>query len=203
MRRREFIAGLGGAVAAWPLAARAQQPDRVGRVGVLMAFDETDPEGKARLSAFTQGLSELGWIDGRNLRMDVRWLAGNFDRTRIFAKELIDLQPDVILANSTSVTAALQRETRTIPIVFAGINDPVGAGLRCELPTPGWESHRLHQPGKPNGEQVASIAYGACARRQAGRSHVQPRHGARWRNILPDRFGARGPIAQGGAGRSS
>ena len=97
MQRREFIALLGGA-AAWPLAARAQQAERMRRIGVLMAFDENDPEAKACLSAFTQGLAELGWTDGRNLRMDVRWAAGNVDRMRMFAKELVDLQPDVILA---------------------------------------------------------------------------------------------------------
>ena len=101
MRRREFIAGLGSA-AVWPVVARAQQPDRMRRVGVLMAVDETDPEGKARFSGFTQGLAELGWTDGANLRIDVRWAAaGNLDRTRIFAKELVDLQPDAILANTT------------------------------------------------------------------------------------------------------
>ena len=118
MTRRDFIAGLGSAAVAWPLAARAQQPDRMPRVGVLMAFDETDPEGKARLSGFTQGLSELGWTDGNNMRMDVRWAAGDVDRMRVFAKELINLQPDVIFTDSTLQTALFQRETRTIPIVF-------------------------------------------------------------------------------------
>ena len=107
------------------------------RIGVLMAFDENDPEGKARLSGFTQGLAELGWTDGRNLRMDVRWAAGNVDRMRMFAKELVDLQPDVILAGATPATAALQRETRTIPIVFAIVADPVGAGFVASLPRPG------------------------------------------------------------------
>jgi putative ABC transport system substrate-binding protein len=104
---------------------------------VLMSFDETDPEGKARLSGFTQGLSELGWTDGGNVRMEVRWTAANLDRVRMFAKELVDLQPDVILATSTPTTAALQQATRTIPIVFAGISDPVGAGFVASLPRPG------------------------------------------------------------------
>jgi putative tryptophan/tyrosine transport system substrate-binding protein len=123
IKRREFIAGLGSA-AAWPLAARAQQPERVLRVGLLMAYGENDPEAKALLSGFTQGLSELGWIDGRNLRMDVRW-AGNVDRMRTFAKELVDLRPSVIVANGTSATSALQQETRTIPIVFVTVSaDP-------------------------------------------------------------------------------
>jgi putative ABC transport system substrate-binding protein len=136
MRRREFIAGLSGA-AAWPLAARAQQPDRMRRMGVLTGFVENDPEAKAYLSRFRQGLAELGWIDGRNLRMDVRWAAGSVDRARVYAKELVDLQPDVILADSTPQTAALQRETRTIPIVFVLVSDPVGSGFVTGLPRPG------------------------------------------------------------------
>src|SRR3984893_3287667 len=127
MRRRQFIAGLGG-VAAWPIAAWAQQPDRMRRGGGMMAFDENDPEAKAYLSGFTQGLAELGWTDGRNLRMDVRWAAGNVDRMRMFAKEVVGLQPDVILSQGTPVTAALQRETRTIPIVIAAVLEPVGGG---------------------------------------------------------------------------
>jgi putative tryptophan/tyrosine transport system substrate-binding protein len=136
MRRRTFIAGLAGSVA-WPLAADAQQADRVRRIGVLMSLDENDPEGKARLSGFTQGLAELGWTDGRNVHMDIRWTAANVDRARMHAKELVDLQPDVILAESTPVTAALQRETRTIPIVFAYVSDPVGAGFVAGLPRSG------------------------------------------------------------------
>jgi putative ABC transport system substrate-binding protein len=102
-----------------------------------MAYDENDPGAKARLSGFTQGLSKLGWTDGGNVRMDVRWAAGNVDRIRMFAKELVGLQPDVILAHSTPVTAALQRETRTIPIVFANVSDPVGPGFVASLPRPG------------------------------------------------------------------
>jgi putative tryptophan/tyrosine transport system substrate-binding protein len=136
MRRREFIAGLGG-TAVWSLAARAQQGDRMLRVGVLMAFGENDAEAKTYPAAFAQELSRLGWTDGRNLRMDVRWAAGNVDRARMFAKELVDLQPDVILANTNLVTAALQRETRTIPIVFAPVVDPVGDGFVASLPRPG------------------------------------------------------------------
>jgi putative ABC transport system substrate-binding protein len=136
MKRREFITLMGGA-AAWPLAARAQPPDPMRRIGVLMARGENDPAAKASLSGFTQALGELGWTDGGNLRMDFRWTAGNVDLMRMFAKELVNLRPDVILANSTPVTAALQRETRTIPIVFAGISDPVGAGFVAGLPRPG------------------------------------------------------------------
>jgi putative tryptophan/tyrosine transport system substrate-binding protein len=136
MRRRDFIAGLGGA-ATWSLAARAQQSDRIRRIGVLMGQEENDPDAKARLSGFTQGLGKLGWTDGLNLRMDIRWAAADVDRMRIVAKELVDLQPEVILANTTPVTAALQRETQTIPIVFAGVTDPVGDGFVAGLPRPG------------------------------------------------------------------
>jgi putative ABC transport system substrate-binding protein len=136
MRRREFIAGLGAA--AWPMVGRAQQLDRMRRIGVLLGgFDESDPEGKAELAGFTQGFAELGWIDGRNVRMDVRWAAGNVDRVRAYAKELVGLQPDVILVESTPLTAALQRETRTIPIVFVVVSDPVGAGFVASLTRPG------------------------------------------------------------------
>src|SRR6516165_10611056 len=118
MRRREFIAGLGTA-AAWPLAARAQQGDRVRRIGVLVAADENDPAGKLRYSAFAQTLGDLGWTDGRNVRMDFRWRSDNINRIRALAQELVSLQPDIIVAGSTSAIAALQQETR-IPIVFAG-----------------------------------------------------------------------------------
>jgi len=135
-KRRKFITLLGGAVA-WPLAARAQQRERMRRVGVLMYQDANDPEASVRLSRFTQELSALGWTDGHNLRIDVRWAAASVDRTWMFAKELVGLQPAVILANSTPVTAALQRETRTIPIIFVGLADPVGEGFVAGLPHPG------------------------------------------------------------------
>jgi putative tryptophan/tyrosine transport system substrate-binding protein len=136
MKRREFIAGL-GAAAAWPLAVGAQQTERMRRIGVLMSLDEADPEGEEWLSSFTRGLAELGWIDGRTARMDVRWAAGSADRARMYAKELIDLLPDVLLADSTAQTAALQRETRTIPIVFTLAADPIGAHFVASLPRPG------------------------------------------------------------------
>src|ERR1700681_3807832 len=138
MRRREFITLIGGgAAAAWPLAARAQQGNRMGRIAVLNAFGENDPEPKRWLSRFLQGLQELGWTNGRNLRMDVRWTASNVELMPISAKELIDLQPDVILTNSTPLTAILQRETQTIPIVFVAVADPVGNGFVTSLSRPG------------------------------------------------------------------
>ena len=135
MRRREFIAGLGNA-AAWSLAARAQQGERVRRIGVLMSFDENDPVVKASVSAFTQALADLGWTDGRNLRMDLRWGGTGINRFRALARELVGLKPDIILANSAPVTIAFQRETRTIPIVFASVADPVASGLVARLDRP-------------------------------------------------------------------
>jgi putative ABC transport system substrate-binding protein len=137
MRRREFITLLGGATAAWPLAARAQQPDQVRRVAVLMGYSEADLEAKELLREFKEGLSELGWIEGRNLLMVVRWAPGRTDLMRTFAKELVGLQPDVILADSTPVTAALKHETFRIPIVFAAVADPVGSEFVASLPRPG------------------------------------------------------------------
>jgi putative tryptophan/tyrosine transport system substrate-binding protein len=136
MRRREFIAGLGGA-AAWPLAARAQQADRVRRIGVLMSFDENDHEGKLRYSAFMQTLAGLGWTDGRNVRMDLHWAGGdNTDGVRALARQLVSLQPGVILTDATPATVALQRETRTIPIVFARVADPLASGIVARLDRP-------------------------------------------------------------------
>jgi putative tryptophan/tyrosine transport system substrate-binding protein len=130
IRRREFIAGLGAAV--WPLAARAQQGDRVRRIGVLMSQDEADPF-KTWVSTFTQTLSGLGWTDGRNVRMDLRWGDGDINRIQALAQELVVLQPDIIVTNATTATVAVQRETRTIPIVFFGVGDPVANGLVTRL----------------------------------------------------------------------
>ena len=137
MRRREFISLLGGATAAWPLAARAQQPDRIRRIGVLAGLAEDDPEMTARLAGFRQGLEKRGWSEGRNVRIDYRYAPeSSADRAQVLAKELIALQPDAIFAQATSVVAALQRETRTIPIVFVGLaGDPVEFRL-CRQPGP-------------------------------------------------------------------
>ena len=136
IRRREFITLLCGA-AAWPLAARAQQGDRVRRVGVLMGRDENDPEAKLSYSAFTQALAGFGWTDGRNVRMDLRWAGGDINRTRALVQELVGLQPDIILTNATPATVAVRRDTRTIPIVFAGLADPVASGIVARLDRPG------------------------------------------------------------------
>jgi len=135
IRRRTFIAGLGSA-AAWPVVARAQQGDRVRRIGVLISEDENDPDQKRRYLAFTQALAELGWTDGRKVRIDPRWASGDIDRMRALAHELVGLQPDIIVASAASATAALQRETRTIPIVFTNAVDPVARGIVQRLDRP-------------------------------------------------------------------
>ena len=118
-----------GGAAAWPLAARAQQGDRVRRIGVLVGGDENDPVQKSFVSAFIQALAGLGWTDGRNVRMDVRWDGGDADRVRALAQELVGLEPDIILTGTIARTAAFERETRTIPIVFAGVTDPVASSI--------------------------------------------------------------------------
>jgi len=136
MRRREFITLLGGAAAAWPFAARAQQPDRMRRIGVLMAHGENDREGQAFVAIFRETLQKLGWAEGRNIRIDSRW-AAEVGLMPGFAKELIALQPDLILANNTPTTAAVLQQTSTIPIVFAVVADPVGSGFVASLARPG------------------------------------------------------------------
>jgi putative tryptophan/tyrosine transport system substrate-binding protein len=137
MRRRNFIALLGGAAVAWPLAARAQQPDRVRRIGVLTPFAADDAEGHARLTAFAQGLQQLGWTVGQNIRIDYRWGDGKADTMHKYAAELVALAPEVILANSSAAVSPLLQTTRTIPIVFAVVADPVGAGFVESLARPG------------------------------------------------------------------
>ena len=174
MRRRDFITLLGGATA-WPLAARAQQDGRVRRMGVLMQGEENDPEGKRRYSAFTQALADLGWADGRNLRTDLRWGGADTNRMRALAQELVGLPPDIILSWGTPATVALQRETRTIPIVFAGVTDPVANGIVARLDDPtgnvtGFASYEASLGGKWL-ELLSEI--GA----QAGCNHVQIRAG--------------------------
>ena len=137
MKRRNFITLLGGA-AAWPLAAHAQQPgERVQRIGVLMNRAPDDAEGQARLKALVQGLQQLGWVEGRNVRMDVRWTAGIADRLHRYAAELVALMPDVILADGAVGVSALQGATRSVPIIFAAVPDPVGAGFVKSLARPG------------------------------------------------------------------
>ncbi|HET8544788.1 MAG TPA: ABC transporter substrate-binding protein [Pseudolabrys sp.] len=137
MRRREFITLLGGVTAAWPLAARAQQPERMRRIGILMSLAETDAEGQARVAAFRKELHALGWAEGRNVRIDVRWAASNAALMEEFAKELVALQPDLILSHNTPTTASLVKRTPTIPIVFVVVSDPVGSGFVASFARPG------------------------------------------------------------------
>ena len=136
MRRREFIALLGGAAAAWPLAARAQQADRMRRIGVLMGLAEDDPDTKARLARFRQGLETRGWSEDRNVSIDYRFAPAGA-QAQLLAKELVDLQPDVMLAQGTALIAALRRESAAIPIVFVGVADPIGSGFIASLAQPG------------------------------------------------------------------
>src|SRR6516162_9485271 len=137
MRRRDFIALIGGGTVAWPLAARAQQPDQMRRVGVLISTASDDPVGQARVATFLQGLQQLGWTDGRNMRIDTRWASNNADNGRKYAAELIALAPDVILAGGSLATSSLLQATRAVPIVFAVVPDPVGASYVDSLARPG------------------------------------------------------------------
>jgi putative ABC transport system substrate-binding protein len=139
MRRRELIKLIGGAavVAAWPVAVRAQQPVRIRRIGMLVAYAESDPEAQARVAAFRQGLRELGWTEGHNLQIELRWETGDPVRAQTFATELISLAPDVIVAHGTPALTGLHRATRTIPVVFVSVIDPVSAGYVQSLAVPG------------------------------------------------------------------
>jgi putative tryptophan/tyrosine transport system substrate-binding protein len=138
LRRREFITLLGSAAATWPLAARAQQDQRVRRIGVLMGdFPENGPEAQAVVAAFREGLQKLGWTEGHNIRIDTRWAAADIEAMQRFAKELVGLQPELIFSTNTPATATLLQQTRTIPIVFVQVTDPVGSGFVASLPHPG------------------------------------------------------------------
>ena len=140
MKRREFITLLGGAASPvlWPLGARAQRPERMRLIGVLMGYSENDSEGQAQIAAFRDGLQKLGWMEGRNTRIDTRWVTTtDAAAMQRFAKELVALQPDVILASTTPTTTALLQQTRTIPVVFATVGDPIGSGFVASFPRPG------------------------------------------------------------------
>jgi putative ABC transport system substrate-binding protein len=149
MRRREFITLLGSA-GAWPLVARAQQPDRMRLIGVLMGYAESDRAAQSWLAAFRGALTKLGWTEGSNLRIELRWSANDADRMRTLAKELVDLRPDAILGATTPVTGALARETKTIPIVFAGVSDPIGSGFAANLAHPGGNITGFQAQGDPS-----------------------------------------------------
>jgi len=173
MRRREFIALLGSVTAAWPLAALAQQPTGNMRLGVLLNLSENDVEAQRLVKAFREGLAQLGWIDGRNLQIDYRWAGGDVGLIRTFAKELVELSPDIMVGYATPSVAALQQETRSIPIVFLSVTDPVGQGLVASLAHPG---------GNITGFAVFELSLGTkqtdSARPQEGYHHLQPKDGA-------------------------
>jgi putative tryptophan/tyrosine transport system substrate-binding protein len=137
MRRRDFVTGIAGSAVAWPLAARAQQPDRMRRIGVLMGYAENDSEAQSWVAAFRESLQKLGWTEGRSIRIDTRWAAADAEAMQRFAQELVALQPDLILSQITPTTAALLQQTRTIPIVFTMVADPVGSGFVASLSQPG------------------------------------------------------------------
>ena len=138
MRRREFLKVLGGTALAWPVYASAQQPGRARSIGVLMGYAESDPEGQAFVAALREGLQRLGWTEGRNFRIDFRWArASDVDSMQRFAKELVALQPDLIVSNNTPTTAALLQQTHTIPIIFVTVADPIGSGFVANLARPG------------------------------------------------------------------
>jgi putative tryptophan/tyrosine transport system substrate-binding protein len=137
MRRREFITLLGGAAASWPLVARAQQSERMRRIGVVMGSAADDADGQARLTGFLQGLKQSGWTEGRDLRIDTRWGAGDSDLFRRYAAELVALAPNVFLASGGTTVGPLQQAARDIPIVFAQVSDPVGAAVVETLARPG------------------------------------------------------------------
>jgi ABC-type uncharacterized transport system substrate-binding protein len=183
MRRREFITLVGGAAATWPLFARAQQAERMRRIGVLMGFAENDSRSYAHMAAFRDGLQKLGWTESRNIRIDTRWAAFDAESRQRFAKELITLRPDLILSHSTPTTAELLLQTRTIPIIFATVTDPVGSGFVASLPRPG------------------GTAQGDCATRQPGRDAVQPGNGYICR-LFPEALQSRRTVLRSGGNRS-
>ncbi len=196
----EFIALFGAAMPAWPLSARAQQAERVRRIGVLMGYAESDPEAQANVAAFREGLQKLGWAEGRNIRIDTRWpIPADVESMQRFATELMALEPDVILSHITPTTAALLQQTRTIPIVFATVSDPVGSGFVANFPRPG-QRHRFHQYRANDCRQVAGAAQGDCAARRSGGLPVQP--GNRALRILPELLQSRRSLLRRGSDRS-
>ena len=183
MRRREFITLLGGAAATWPLAARAQQGERVRRIGVLLNLAENDPEGQARLGAFLQGLQQLGWTIGRNVQIEYRWGAGDPDRTRRYAAELVALAPDVILAAGGSAVGSLLQATRTVPIVFTQTLDPVGGGFVDSLARPGGNATGFTDLRIQSQREMAGAAQRDRARRDASGSPSGSRRSRRDRTV--------------------
>jgi ABC-type uncharacterized transport system substrate-binding protein len=163
MRRREFITLLGGAAVTWPLTARGQQAGSVRRIGVLMGYADDDPETKARLAAFRQRLEKRGWSEGRNAHIEIRFAGNDSSKHEPLAKELVAAQPDVILAHTTRVAAALQRESRVIPMVFVNVSDPIGSGFITNLARPGENFTGVLQYEASVVGKLAGDAQGDCA----------------------------------------
>ena len=183
-KRRSFITLIGGAAAAWPLAAYAQQPERMRRIGVLMTGAESDPQAQAFVAAFREGLQKLGWTDGRNIQIDTRWATlGDAELRQRMAKEVVALQPDLILSQNTPTTAALVQQTRTIPIIFTAVSDPVGSGFVASFNRPGG-----NVTGFTNAEPTIAGKWLELLKEIApacheGRLPVQPCNGALCRNF--------------------
>jgi putative tryptophan/tyrosine transport system substrate-binding protein len=176
MRRREFITLLGGAAATLPLAARAQQPERMRRVGVLMSLPESDPEAQLRFAAIRAELLKLGWIEGSNVRIDVRWYGGELERQQVLAKELVELRPDIIIAQSTTAVIAFLRETRIIPIVFVQVTDPLGQGFVSSMARPGANVTGFSNfEAAIGGKMVGTVERDHAAAR-AGHNDIQSEH---------------------------
>ena len=185
-KRRDFITLLGGSAVAWPLPARAQQGERMRRIGVLMSASADDPDALAWISAFAQGLQERGWSVGGNVRIDYRWGAGDLDRFRKYAAELVALAPDVILAPAGSIVAALQQASRTVPIVFVTTIDPVGSGLVESLARPGGNATGFSTPRIQHDGEMARTPQRARAAPVAGRRDPGSRGTSRVRRICRD-----------------
>ena len=188
MRRREFITLIGGAVAG-PVPLSAQQPSQMRRIAVLMAYPEGDAESRAWVAAFRDGLQKLGWTEGHNIRIEVRWATANTEAIQRFAKELVALQPELVLSSSTPSTAALLQHTRTIPIIFGIVADPVGSGFTASLARPGGNVTGFTNLEPTMGGKWLELQ-GDCAARQPCRFPVQPGNGAILR-ILPEPFQSR------------
>jgi len=189
MRRRDFITLLGGAAATWPVMSRAQQGERMRRVGLLIQFPESDPQGQARIAAFRQELQKRGWRIGSNLQIDYRWAVANDERARSAAAELLELTPDVISANSTVPLRAVQQATRTVPIVFTTIIEPIGQGFVASLAHPGGNTTgfsylEVFIGGKWNGS-----SQGHCSAAHTCSLHVQSAAGSLQCRDLPFRPG--------------
>jgi len=181
VRRREFITLIGGAAAAWPLAVHAQQPERIRRIGVLMNFASDDPEARALVATFLQGLSELGWRESRTLQIDIRWWTDDAETSRAQAKELLALAPDVILATTTSKVQVLRQASRSLPIVFAGVSDPVGGGFGREPSASRRQHYRICPPGIRHQRQMAGTAQRDSAPRRPRRGSFRFReHSWSW-----------------------